>query len=60
VSIGDNNTLANLVETSVGTIASRSSEIFASNVLYDVEYSPKATPSGNDPPVVIWLKYLSQ
>lgn len=60
VSVGDNNTLASLLEACVGTIASRSSEIFVSSVLYDVKYQIPAAPGPNDPPAVLLLKYISE
>jgi hypothetical protein len=60
VSVGDNNTLANLLEASVGTIATRSTEVFTSSVLYDVTYQTPATASPNDPTAVQWLKYVTE
>lgn len=57
VSIGDNNTLASLLEAAVGTIASRSSEFFASTVLYDVQDLHAVS---DPPPAILWLKNVSE
>jgi hypothetical protein len=43
VSVGDNDTLSKIVETTTESIAHRSSELFASNMLYDLKASATTT-----------------
>jgi hypothetical protein len=57
VSVGDNDTLAKLVATTVESIAHRSSELFVSHVLYDVTFD-KPEPAEGDPLAVLLLKYV--
>ncbi len=61
VSVGDNDTLAKIVETIVGVTVQRGSEMFTSHVLYDVTYV-KGSPidKDKDSPMVMLLKALDE
>jgi hypothetical protein len=58
ISVGDDNTLANLVETALGDIAAYPSELFTANALYGITYV-NGPPNEKDPALVKLLKFLS-
>jgi hypothetical protein len=59
VSVGDDDTLAKVVSTTVETFAHRGSELFASHMFYDITFDdpPKPDPS-KDSLAVLLLKYV--
>lgn len=58
ISVGDNNTLANLVEAVTGVFAANSTELFASDQLYDITYPPNPSTTGN-PLAIAVLQFIS-
>ena len=59
VSVGDDDTLAKIVSTTVETFAHRGSELYASHMLYDVTFDSPPTPDpGKDSLGVLLLKYV--
>ena len=59
LSVGDNNMLANLVEAASGVFAANSSELFASDQLYDITYPPGPPSSANNALVIGMLEFIS-
>jgi hypothetical protein len=59
VSVGDNDTLAKLVQTVVENFAHRASELAASHVLYDVEFNSTSPDWNNDSLIVLLVKFVA-
>jgi hypothetical protein len=60
ISIGDNETLARIVETVVGNLAIRSSEMAVSHGLYEATFTDSTPDFSNDSPAVLLLKVISR